>query len=152
MQATLETSGEDAKTHSKRVEKMRKHTRSEWGRCENYTRNECKIYLFALVFIFQTKSLVNCRLFTFFLSGLVLVLFLGYRGRWLGWHFWTNWKLKTDKSIFTESVRLMEAGVAPVLQWLPSRTSFKRKKNTKKTHVSEKKLQKNTRFPKKTTY
>jgi hypothetical protein len=73
--------------------------------------------------------------------------------RALPWLAFLN-KLKTqsDKSIFTESVRLMEAGVAPVLQWLPSRTSFKRKKNTKKTHVSEKKLQKNTRFPKKTTY
>ncbi len=32
---TLETSGEDAKIHSKRVEKMRKYTRTEWRRCEN---------------------------------------------------------------------------------------------------------------------
>jgi hypothetical protein len=31
---TLETSGEDGKIHSKRVEKMGKYTRNEWRRCE----------------------------------------------------------------------------------------------------------------------
>ena len=33
-QTTLETSGEDAKIHSKRVEKMLNYTRNEWGRCQ----------------------------------------------------------------------------------------------------------------------
>ncbi len=37
---TLETSGEDWKTHSKRVEKIGKHTPNEWRRCKNYTPNE----------------------------------------------------------------------------------------------------------------
>jgi hypothetical protein len=48
---TPETSGEDAKLHPKRVEKMQNytqnewrsfdnHTRNEWRTCENYTRNE----------------------------------------------------------------------------------------------------------------
>jgi hypothetical protein len=31
---TLETSGEDAKLHSKRVEKMQNYTRNWWRRCE----------------------------------------------------------------------------------------------------------------------
>jgi hypothetical protein len=35
LQTTLETSGEDAKLHSKRVEKMPKYTRNEWKRCQN---------------------------------------------------------------------------------------------------------------------
>ncbi len=31
---TLETSGEDVKLHSKRVEKMLNYARNEWGRCK----------------------------------------------------------------------------------------------------------------------
>jgi hypothetical protein len=31
---TLETSGEDAKLHSKQVEKMQNYTRNEWRRCK----------------------------------------------------------------------------------------------------------------------
>jgi hypothetical protein len=32
LKSTLETSGEDEKVHSKRVEKMEKYTRNEWRR------------------------------------------------------------------------------------------------------------------------
>jgi hypothetical protein len=31
---TLDTSGEDAKLHSKRVKKMKNYTRDEWRRCK----------------------------------------------------------------------------------------------------------------------
>jgi hypothetical protein len=34
VRTTLETSGEDVKIHSKRVEKMWKDTPNEWRRCE----------------------------------------------------------------------------------------------------------------------
>ena len=34
VRTTLETRGEDAKLHSKRVGKMRNYTRNEWRRCE----------------------------------------------------------------------------------------------------------------------
>ncbi len=37
-QNTLETCGEDAKLHSKRVEKMLNHTRNEWRRCQTTLR------------------------------------------------------------------------------------------------------------------
>ena len=42
-ETTLETSREDEKLHSKRVEEMRNYTRNEWRRCRNYTPNECEI-------------------------------------------------------------------------------------------------------------
>jgi hypothetical protein len=32
--STLETSGEDVKLHSKRVEKIQNYTRNEWRRCK----------------------------------------------------------------------------------------------------------------------
>jgi hypothetical protein len=38
--STLETSGEDEKVHSKRVEKMKKYTRNEWINQKKYTRSE----------------------------------------------------------------------------------------------------------------
>ncbi len=68
LKTTLKTSGEDAKLHSRRVEKMQNYTRDQWRRCkitletsgdaklhskrvekmQNYTRDEwrrCKITL-----------------------------------------------------------------------------------------------------------
>jgi hypothetical protein len=43
-ETTLQTSEEDVKLHSKRVENMRKDTPNIWGRCEHYTRNGWRRY------------------------------------------------------------------------------------------------------------
>ncbi len=110
-ETTLETSGEEVKLHSKRVEKRWNYTRNEWGGCNlsyffRLSSSESTSYACAISLNFSVASTDNytrnewgtCKLHSNWVEKIRITLFSGFLS---GCHWMASFRYAFWKTIFS---------------------------------------------------